>query len=87
MNTIELYVNNKVFFPSVSNDKIFISNTIMEQVTEEDLNYFLKRYKVSHSDEMILINNKDSFIINSWMVDKISTEGIEIRIGLKQLKN
>jgi hypothetical protein len=90
MNTIELYVNNKIFYPTIirENNKpeiVHISNTIMEQLEEDDFKFFGKIYFEKRIEEMIFRENKNLYQVKSWIVKKISPEGIDIFFGMTQL--
>jgi len=86
MNTLELYTNNKTFYPSIEKDGlIHLSNTIMEQISDNDYDFFLRRLSFSSKENMVLKQNKDLYKIESWMVRKISPEGVDIQIGSKNL--
>lgn len=89
MNTLELYTNKKIFYPTKISrtDKLHISNTIMEQLTEEDFKFFGGTYLESRVDEMKFKDNKDLYQVGSWMVTKVSPEGIDIFLITTQLIN
>lgn len=85
MNSLELYTNNKTFYPSLENNTIHISNIVMNQLNEEDFLFFNKNYKQTKNEKIELKINKELYRISNWQVTSFSDNGITILYDYKQL--